>query len=62
METIRNRMIHHGASVEIVDGVVRIRLNESFSYQSEVFEILKALRLAVKVSESHKVVNPQTGL
>ena len=47
METIRNRLIHHGASVNIRDDIVSLRLNQSFPYQSEVTDILKVLRQQV---------------
>ena len=49
METIRNRLIRHGASVNISDGLVRIRLNESFPYQCEVMSVLNQLRQLVKI-------------
>ena len=49
METIRNRLIHHGASVNISDGVVRIRLNESFPYQHQALSILNQLRQLVRI-------------
>ena len=54
METIRNRLIHHGASVKVVDGVIRIRMNKSFPYQSEILEILKELRQQVQFQKVKK--------
>jgi hypothetical protein len=52
MSTIRNRIIHHGSSIEIIDGVIKIRLNSSFPYQSEVRETLEALRQQVKIQRT----------
>jgi DUF1680 family protein len=52
MSTIRNRIIHHGASIEITDGVVNIRLNGSFPYQGEVRETLETLRHQVKTQQA----------
>ena len=56
MSTVRNRIIHHGASIEIVDGIINIRLNRSFPYQSEVRQALETLRQQVKIQQavSHK--------
>lgn len=54
METVRNRLIHHGASVKMVDGVITIRLNASFPYQREVIEILQTLRQQVKIEAIHQ--------
>ena len=51
METLRDRLIHHGASLEMINGIWRIRLNKSFPYQSEVLGILKRLRQQVKVQQ-----------
>ncbi len=52
MSTVRNRIIHHGSSIEIIDGVIKIRLNKSFSYQSEVREALETLRQQVKIQQA----------
>ncbi len=52
MSTVRNRIIHHGASIEIIDEVIKIRLNRSFPYQSEVRQALEALRQQVKVEQA----------
>ena len=52
MSTVRNRMIHHGASIEIAGGVVKIQLNRSFPYQIEVRETLEALRQQVKIQQA----------
>ena len=59
METIRNRLIHHGASIEVVNGVVSIRLNESFPYQKEVLDILNELRQQVQIEEAKKGCSPK---
>lgn len=45
-------MIHHGSSIEVIDGVIKIRLNRSFPYQSEVREILENLRQQVKIQQA----------
>jgi hypothetical protein len=60
METIRNRLIYQGASVKRKDGIILIRLNQSFPYQSEVLDILKVLRLQVKVQQVQKVLLPKS--
>ena len=52
MSTVRNRIIHHGAFIEITDGVIKIRLNSSFPYQSEVRETLETLRQQVKIQQA----------
>jgi hypothetical protein len=56
MSTVRNRIIHHGASIEIIDEVIKIRLNRSFTYQSEVRQALETLRQQVRIQQavSHK--------
>lgn len=60
METVRNRLIHHGASVEMTYRIITIRLNESFPYQEEVQQILKTLRQQVKIEHSHGI-HPNKG-
>ena len=52
MSTVRNRIIHHGSSIEITDGVIKIRLNGSFSYQNEVRETLEPLRQQVRLQQA----------
>ncbi len=51
MSTVRNRIIHHGSSMEIIDGVIKIRLNRSFPYQSEIRQALETLRQQVKIQQ-----------
>jgi hypothetical protein len=51
MSTVRNRIIHHGSSIEITDGVIKTRLNRSFPYQSEVRETLETIRQQVKTQQ-----------
>jgi len=51
MSTVRNRIIHHGSSVEIIDGVIKIRLNSSFPYQREVKQALETLRQQIKIQQ-----------
>ena len=55
METVRNHLIHHGASIEVQTGIVRIRLNQSFPYQREVLDILNELRQQRKIEEAKKL-------
>lgn len=55
METIRNRLIRHGSSIQVRDGIVRIRLNKSFPYPSEVLDILRILRQQVQIERAKKV-------
>ena len=52
MSTVRNRIIHHGASIEIIDEVIKIRLNRSFLYQSEVRQVLETLRQQVRIQQA----------
>jgi hypothetical protein len=52
MSTVRNRIIHHGASIEIIDGIIKIRLNRSFPYKSEVIQALETLRQQVKIQQT----------
>jgi hypothetical protein len=52
MSTVRNRIIHHGSSMEIIDGVIKIRLNRSFLYQSEVRQALETLRQQIKIQQT----------
>ena len=51
MSTVRNRIIHHGAFIEIADGVIKIRLNRSFPYQREVKQALETLRQQIKIQQ-----------
>jgi len=51
METLRDKLIHHGASLRVVDAVCSLRLNDSFRYQSEVSGILENLRREVKIQQ-----------
>lgn len=59
METIRNRLIHHGASIEVINGVARVRLNKTFPYQREVLDILNELRRQVQIEEAKKGYPPK---
>ncbi len=51
METLRDKLIHHGASLQFVDAICSLWLNASFRYQSEVSDILEHLRLEVKIQQ-----------
>jgi hypothetical protein len=59
METIRNKLIHHGASIELVNGICKIRLNKSFPYQSEALEIIEMLRQQIKIQQAYKAWLPK---
>lgn len=60
METIRNRLIHHGASVTMVNGILTLRLNASFAYQKEVVEILTKLRQQVNIEHFKDLDNEKS--
>ena len=44
METIRELMIEHGASIGFVEGVCTIRINENYPYKSIIERILDDMR------------------
>ena len=44
METSRARLINHGGSIEFIDHTCKIRINKSYEYQQEVFQILETMR------------------
>lgn len=58
METLRDKLIHHGASVQFVSRICSLRLNASFHYQSELDEVLANLRYEVYIQlvRNHKVL------
>jgi len=64
METLRDKLIHHGASIHFVDAICSVRLNASFRYQSEVSGILEHLRREVKIQQvnHHKDLRKYTKL
>ena len=58
IETLRDKLIHHGASVRFVDGICNLRLNASYRYKTELVEVLNNLRHEVEIQEiaSHKAL------
>ncbi len=51
METIRELMIEHGASIKNVEGVCTIRINENYPYQSIIEQLLNDLRTLIYSQE-----------
>ncbi len=47
METIRELMIEHGASIGFVEGVCTIRINDNYPYKPTVEQLLEDLRSLV---------------
>ena len=64
METLQDKLIDHGASLQFVDAICSLRLNASFRYQSEVSDILEHLRREVKIQQViyHKNLRKYTKL
>jgi len=58
METLRDKLIHHGASIKFVGNICSLRLNATFRYQREGKDILENLRREVKIQQIsyHKVL------
>ena len=44
METIRELMIEHGASIGFVEGIWTIKINENYAYQPIIEQLLEDLR------------------
>jgi hypothetical protein len=51
METLRHKIIYHGASIHFIDKICSLRLNASFRYKTEVAEILEKLKQEVIVQQ-----------
>ena len=51
METIRELMIEHGASIGFVEGVCTIRINENYPYKSIIERILDDMRTLILSQE-----------
>lgn len=54
METIRDKMIHHGASFDFSDSICYLRVNASFPYQQEMQETLAKLRNFVLLEQTKR--------
>ena len=51
VETLRHKLIYHGASIKFIDKICSLRLNASFRYKTEVAEILEKLKQEVIVQQ-----------
>lgn len=49
MQTVRSKLIHHGASVTFVGKICTLRLNASYHYKTEVEGIYDGLKREVEV-------------
>jgi hypothetical protein len=49
METLRDKLVRHGASIEFIDRICSLRLNASFRYKTEVEGIYDNLNREVEV-------------
>lgn len=49
METLRDKLIRHGASIEFIDRICSLRLNASYRYKTEVEGIYDNLNREVEV-------------
>jgi|ETNmetMinimDraft_26_1059896.scaffolds.fasta_scaffold30992_1 hypothetical protein len=58
METLRHKLIYHGASVRFIGQKCSLRLNASFRYKTEVTTILEKLKQEVLIQK----VNAHAGL
>jgi hypothetical protein len=56
METLRHKLIYHGASLRFIRKACSLRLNASYRYKTEVAEILEKLKQEVRIQQasSHK--------
>jgi hypothetical protein len=44
-------MIEHGASIQFVDKICTIRINDNYPFKSEIERILRDLRIAINSKE-----------
>ena len=51
METIRELMIEHGASIQYVDKKCTIRINRDYPFKVEIAKILRELRMSIFTQE-----------
>lgn len=58
METIRHKLIHHGASIQLIRKICTLRLNASYPYKTEVEGIYENLKREVEVQRvaEHKAL------
>jgi len=51
METIRELIIEHGASIKYVEGICTIRINENYPSKPIIKRLLRDLRLSILSQE-----------
>ncbi len=47
METIRELMVEHGASIQYVEGICTIRINDNYPYKAIIERVLRDLRASI---------------
>ena len=47
METVRELMIEHGASIQYVEGICTIRINDNYPHKSVIERVLKDLKASI---------------
>jgi hypothetical protein len=47
METIRELMIEHGASIQFIEGICTIRINDNYPHKSIIGSVLRDLRASI---------------
>ena len=52
METLRHKLIYHGASLRFIGKICSLRLNASFRYKTEVAAILESLKQEVVIQQA----------
>jgi len=56
METVRELMIQHGASIRYVDGICTIRLNADYPYKTLIDKVLCRLRALIYSSQYLSII------
>ena len=58
MQTLRDKLIHHGASVQFIGKICSLRLNASYRYKTAVAAIIDNLKQEVRLQQvySHKAL------